>query len=121
MARNAFAGGIATDNRVAIIETQIAAADARRLDLDQHFAGSRIRHFDGADLDPLIARQEDGLHPDNSSVAIPTVPPTRHSLSLARRPFLGARRGLVRLSLSGQRPKLDRGAGLIALAQIPNS
>ena len=61
---DAFAGGVAPDHRVAVVEAQITAANARRFDLNEDFARPWGWNFDGANLDPLIARQEHRFHSD---------------------------------------------------------
>ena len=62
MPGDAFARGVAADDRIAVVEAEIAAANARRFDLDQDFAWSGGRHFDRPNFNPLIARQEHRFH-----------------------------------------------------------
>ena len=69
--RDAFARSVAADHRVAVVEAQIAAANARRFDLDEDFARPWGRNFDGANLDPLIAGQEHRFHRRRSRIMKP--------------------------------------------------
>ena len=62
MAADELARVAPRDHRFAVVEAEVAAADAGRLDFGQNLVGTDAGHRHGANFDLLVARQENGGH-----------------------------------------------------------